>query len=193
MKDYINLIPAELEKRGRLSKEIIIALGIAGVFVIFGVLYGTLFSKVRTLKAEKGQLTIKRDNISKELSIMLSEINSLTAKTGSVKDKGSAPLNLKDALKGKITWSPVLREVSFLVSADIWLTTIESRKKKDTEMKEIRFMGNASSHADLTNFIAALERSDSFANVSLSYAQQGESSGRTVINFEIISDLKKAS
>jgi Tfp pilus assembly protein PilN len=60
-------------------------------------------------------------------------------------------------------------------------------------MKEIRFMGNASSHADLTNFIAALERSDSFINVSLSYAQQGEASGRTVINFEIISDLKKAS
>lgn len=193
MKDYINLIPAELEKRGRLSKEIIIVLGIAGIFIIFGVLYGTLFSKVRTLKAEKGQLTIKRDNISKELSVMLSEINSLTAKTGAVKDKGSAPLNLKEALKGKITWSPILREVSFLVSADIWLTTIESRKKKDIEMKEIRFMGNASSHADLTNFIAALERSDSFANVSLNYAQQNESSGRTVINFEIISDLKKES
>ncbi len=193
MKDYINLIPAEIEKRGMLSKELIVALGIAGVFVIFALLYGTLFYKVRTLKAEKDQLTVKRDNINKELSVMLSEVNSLTAKAGTVKDKGSEPLNLKDAVKGKIIWSPVLREVSFLVSADILLTTIESRKKKDTEIKEIRFAGNASSHADLTNFIAALERSDSFTNVSLSYALQGEASGRTVISFDVIADLKKAS
>ncbi len=193
MKDYINLIPAELEKKRWLSKEIIIALGIAGIFVIFGVLYGTLFSKVRALKAEKHQLTIKKDNISKELAVMLSEINSLTAKTGGAKDKGLEPLNIKDAGKDKIIWSSVLREVSFLVSTDIWLTTIESRKKKDSEIKEIRLAGNASSHADLTNFIGAIERSDSFINVSLNYAQQAEISGRTVISFDIIAGFKKAS
>ena len=62
MKDYINLIPAELVKKRWLSKEIIIALGIAGVFVIFAALYGTLFYKVRTLKAEKNQLTVQAKN-----------------------------------------------------------------------------------------------------------------------------------
>ncbi len=193
MKDYINLIPAELEKRGRLSKEVIVALGVTGVFVIFGVFYGALFYKVRALKAEKNHLTIKRDNINKELTVMLSEINSLAAKTGGIKDKGLEPLNIKDAVKDKIIWSPVLREISFLVSADIYLTTIESRKKKDSEIKEIHLAGNASSHADLTNFIAAIERSDSFTNVSLNYAQQAEMSGRTVISFDIIAGFKKPS
>lgn len=192
MKDYINLIPAELEKKGRLSKEMVVILAAAGVVVIFVALYGALFYKVRALKPERDQLAIKKDNINKELALMLSEINSLTAKSSSVKDKGSEPLNLKDAVKGKIIWSPVLREISFLVSSDIWLTTIESRKKKDTDMREMRFAGNASSHADLTNFIAAIERSDSFTNVSLNYALQGESPGRTVISFDVIADLKKA-
>lgn len=193
MKDYINLIPSELQKKTRLSKEIIIILGITAIFVIFSMLYGMLFYKVRALKAEKVQLAIKRDNIKKEHTVMLSEINKLTAKGGAAKEKGFESLNIKDSAKEKIIWSQVLREVSFLVSADVWLTTIESRKKKDAEKKEIRFAGNASSHADLTNFIAALERSDSFTSVSLNYAQQGEVLGKTVISFDIVAGFKKAS
>lgn len=192
MKDYINLIPSEFKVKNWLSKEILVISGIAVIIVIFGILNGSMYYKAYSLKTEKGQLIDKREKVSKELTAILSQIENLTAKGGAVKDKGSEYLNLRDVTKGRIIWSSVLREISFLVSNDVWITTIESRKKKESEIKEVHFAGSALSHADVTNFIAALEKSDSFTNVTLNFAQQSELPNKAVVNFDMAAELKKA-
>ncbi|MBI3354909.1 MAG: PilN domain-containing protein [Nitrospirae bacterium] len=191
MKDYINLIPGESEREGGISKEKIFVLGLILIIIIWGVTYGFKYYEVQKLKKEKTQIITKRDNINKELTAMIEEMNRLSAKGGAVKDRGGETLNLRDLLKERIIWSTVLRELSFLTTPDLWFTVIESRKKKDTDKKEMHFSGNAMSHADVTNFIAAIERSDSFTNINLNFAQQSDLSGQSVINFDVTAAIKR--
>lgn len=191
MKDYINLMPGESERKSLLSKEGGVALGIIIILTVLGILYGFKFYEVQRLKDEKAQLVIKKDRINNELNAMLSEINNLNSKRKGVPDNSHGLIDIRGLTKGRIIWSPILREISFLVSSEAGLTLIESRKKKDTEIKELHFVGSAVSHGDITNFIAALERADSFTNINLSFAQQGEIEKKTIVNFDITADLKK--
>jgi hypothetical protein len=55
----------------------------------------------------------------------------------------------------------------------------------------MHFSGNAMSHADVTNFIAAIERSDSFTNINLNFAQQSDLSGQSVVNFDVTAAIKR--
>ena len=88
MKDYINLIPGESEREGGISKEKIFALGLILIIIIWGVTYGFKYYEVQKLKKEKTQIITKRDNINKELTAMIEEMNRLSAKGAVAKDKG---------------------------------------------------------------------------------------------------------
>ena len=186
MRQHINLLIAEAERGEGTDYKgpaIIITLFAPIIFLLLA--YGIEKRETATLKKELANLTSKRDGVKMEIARLTGEIEATVGRREVVRVEEEKRLDLiKRLVRERILWSEVMRELSLTVPNDVWLTNLESGNSKMADRKEVRMVGLARSHLDLTRFITLLEGSNYFSDISLTYAQKGEEpSGK--VNFEV--------
>lgn len=89
----------------------------------------------------------------------------------------------------QLLWSPILHKISQLTPAEVWLTSIQTVKGKETKAqtkKELKIDGVAPSHQMMTQFMSNLEDSATFTHITLSSSQEKRVRGnRMVVEFAI--------
>ncbi|MEK7307218.1 MAG: PilN domain-containing protein [Nitrospirota bacterium] len=186
MRQHINLLIAEGERgEGTDYKGPAIIIALFAPIIILLLAYGFEKRETVTLKKELANLTSKRDAIKMEIARLTGGIEATVSRREVVRVEEEKRLDLiKRLVRERILWSEVMRELSLTVPEEVWLTDLESRNSKRADRKEVRLVGLAGSHLDLTRFITLLEGSNYFSDISLIYAQKGEDpSGK--VNFEV--------
>lgn len=186
MRDHINLLIGEAEREGgpeykRLATIIIFFVPMITLLLAYG------FEKreATLLKKELVDLTAKRDAVRVEIARLTGEVDVATSRREVVKLEEEKRLDfIKKLVKERIIWSEIMRELSLGIPEEVWLTDLESRDSKRPDRKEIRMVGSAKSHLDITKFITLLEGSSYFSDISLIYIQKGEEQTGKV-NFEV--------
>lgn len=186
---HVNLLIADLGAAAGLSlgrRLLPLALAAPVVLLLAGYLQHawTVYATGKQMQ----EFAAKRDALRQELVTLTGELQASEQTEAERADASRKQLEaLRGVLQGRIAWSDVLREVSFLVPDGLYLTALDSADDEGGVLaangKRMRFAGFAPSHAVVTRFIAALEASEHFAHVALVYAQQGEATDRIV--FEI--------
>lgn len=98
-------------------------------------------------------------------------------------------------LHSRILWSEVLRQISLLVPRGVTLTRLEATEGgppgllSNPDARGLRFVGSARSHDQITFFIAALEQSRRFSDVSLVYAEKSPDLSPPGVGFELVGHL----
>jgi Tfp pilus assembly protein PilN len=186
MRQHINLLIAETEMgEGTDYKGPAIIITLFAPIVILLLAYGFEKRETAMLKKELANLTSKRDGVKMEIARLTGEIEATVGRREVVRVEEEKRLDLiKRLVRERILWSEVMRELSHTVPEEVWLTNLESGNSKRADRKEVRLVGLARSHLDLTRFITRLEGSNYFSDISLIYAQKGEEpSGK--VNFEV--------
>lgn len=186
MRDHINLLIGEAEKGEGLDyKRTAIIIILFAPMIILLVAYGFEKREGLLLKKELVDLTAKRDALRIEVTKLTGEINADAGRKETIRLEEEKRLDLiKKLVKERIIWSEILRDLSLTIPEDVWLTDLESRDSRRSDRKEIRMVGFAKSHLDITRFITLLEGSSYLTDISLVYAQRGEELAGKV-NFEI--------
>jgi Tfp pilus assembly protein PilN len=186
MRQHINLLIAEAERgEGTDYKRPAIIITLFETMMILLLAYGFEKRETVMLKKELANLTSKRDAVKMEIARLTGGIEATVSRREVVRVEEEKRLDLiKRLVRERILWSEVMRELSLTVPNDVWLTNLESGNSKRADRKEVRLVGLARSHPDLTRFITLLEGSNYFSDISLIYAQKGEEPlGK--VNFEI--------
>ena len=198
MRQHINLIDKGIlsqEQTFSLKAMAIPLLMVVGVLAVIG---GTLFElrSSQVLEKELQSLTINHQQLQNEIAILNNEIS---AHEGSAQDQ--IPViqqrlkQVQDLLHSRILWSEVLRHISLLVPKGIYLTRLEATEDgipgpfSNSDARGLRFVGSARSHDQITFFIAALEQSRRFTDVSLVYAERNSDLNRPGVGFELVGHL----
>lgn len=186
MREHINLLIGEAEKgEGAYYKKLAIFIILFAPMIILLLGYGFARREAVLLKKELSDLTANRDAIKIEIARLTGNIEQVVSRKESTRIEEEKRLDLiKNLVRERILWSEIMREVSLTVPEEVWLTDLESRDSKMPDRKEIRMVGFAKSHTDITKFITLLEGSSHLRDISLIYAQKGEEPAGKV-NFEI--------
>jgi Tfp pilus assembly protein PilN len=200
MKAHVNLLTADLFGGDRFPFQKV-ALPGAFLFLVLAILIGTAveFTRSKSLKQEIRTLNERRATITQSLGHLKSESDEILrqAMTASEGNKTREDL-LKQLERERIPWSNLMREVSFLVPDSVWLTRMEGVEdpnlqkpsEKVQAIKEVKFVGFASSHMAVTQWMSALEGSRYFERVTLIFAKKDSGEGQSRWTFEIQAVLK---
>ncbi len=208
MKVSINLIAEILEAERFPMEKFLLPASLFLPLLILLLASAWEFLNARALDQQLSQLTVQRDALTKEMIRLTQEITSYERQEATERQEAEKKLMaVKGLLKDRVLWSEVFREVSFVVPPGVWLTSIEtvepsssvggggpagSRPTQTLEGKQVKFIGFAKSNSAMTQFIAALERSEHFTEIALVYAQRGTEPDSQQVNFEIGANLRTA-
>ena len=183
----INLLPKELRTVNKRTFYFIASLSI--------ILYlSTLYAFNYSQKANIGALEAKRDSLRQSVSLLARQdakyrevidiINMTEAKNKDMEVRAELVSRISD---GNTRWSDPLYELSNIVPAGLWLSSLSSSDimAGDKKFKGIRVSGMALSSSRITDFMAAVEASPFFEGVSLAYVQNTEYNGKEAFSFEI--------
>jgi Tfp pilus assembly protein PilN len=200
MKAHVNLLVADLSGEDQFPFQKV-ALPGAFLFLILAMLGGTAveFTRSRSLKDEIRTLNERRATITQALGNLKSETGEILrqAETAGGGNEAREQL-LKQLERERIPWSGLMREVSFLVPDNVWLTRIEGIEdpkgekpfEKVQSIKELKFVGFASSHRAITQWMSALEGSRYFGRVTLIFAKKDSGEGQSRWSYEIQAALR---
>ncbi len=183
----INLLPRELRTANKRTFYFISSLSI--------ILYlSTLYIVNNTQRANVGALEAKRDSLRQSVALLarqdakyrevIDKIKVAEAKKKGIEGRAGAVSRISD---GNTRWSDPLYELSNIVPAGLWLSSLSTSDimAGDKKSKGIRVGGMAFSSSRITDFMAALEASPYFEGVSLAYVQNTEYNGKEAFSFEI--------
>jgi len=183
----INLLPRELRTANKRTFYFIASLSI--------ILYlSTLYVVNNAQRASVGALEAKRDSLRQSIAVLARQdakyrevidmINMTEAKNKDMEVRAELVSRISD---GNTRWSDPLYELSNIVPAGLWLSSLSSSDimAGDKKFKGIRVGGMAFSSSRITDFMAALEASPYFEGVSLAYVQNTDYNGREAFSFEI--------
>ncbi|HLB05667.1 MAG TPA: PilN domain-containing protein [Thermodesulfobacteriota bacterium] len=183
----INLLPKELRTVSKRTFYFISSLSI--------ILYlSTLYVVNNTQRSNVGVLEAKRDSLRQSIALLARQdakyrevidmINMTEAKNKDMEVRAGLVSRISD---GNPRWSDPLYELSNIVPAGLWLSSLSSSDimAGDKKFKGIRVSGMALSSSRITGFMAAIEASPYFEGVSLAYVQNTDYNGREAFSFEI--------
>ncbi|MEK6726140.1 MAG: PilN domain-containing protein [Deltaproteobacteria bacterium] len=183
----INLLPRELRT---VSKRIFYFIASLSIILYLS----TLYVVNNTQRSNVGALEAKRDSLRQSIAVLAKQdakyrevidmINMTEAKNKDMEVRAGLVSRISD---GNTRWSGPLYELSNIVPAGLWFSSLSSSDilAGDKKFKGIRVGGMAFSSTRITDFMAALEASPYFEGVSLAYVQNTEYIGREAFSFEI--------
>ena len=175
MKETLNLLPVEVrigapKKRGKFYYLVV-------GFVIYTVVIISLWflNIIKTKKFDSEIGKLNKQKIELQQKILPPPPVPATVPV----DK-----EILDAMEKAPKWSSIISEMSVVVPADVWLSSIES--KEDRGMKQMHIKGFSTTQLGVANLISALEASHYFYGVEIIFSQKGEKD----ISFELKTRVK---
>lgn len=183
----VNLLPEELRTVNKRYFYFVASISIV-------LLFSTLFSINNIQKVKIRDLAAKRDSLRESVAALAQQdvlyrevsnkINTTEAKKKGIEARAGVVKRISD---GTTRWSDPLYELSNIVPDGLWFSSLLSSDiaAGDKKVKGIRVSGISLSNSRITDFMAAVEASPLFEDVSLAYVQNIEFKGREAFSFEI--------
>ncbi len=202
MKTHVNLYSAELFGGERFPIQ---KVAVQGAFcaLLLAILVGTGWEwfRARALTAEVQEIRNRQNFALQSLVALQAENEVIFLQQRQAADSAKARERLLAELaQTRIVWSSLVREISFLVPGDLWLTDLEgitqegkpAAKGGEATIRGVRLKGFAMSYPDITRFMSEMERSRYFRDVVLLVAEKSHESGRTRIEFQMNASLRRS-
>lgn len=203
MIERINLIPDDIRMKKRAGRKrplvisllVIYVLGLGAVYFYQRVKISERLNNIEQVKKQRDELIAQ----SARYKEVIERINLAQRKEEDIKKRLEV---IGSLLEGRIYWSHILRNITHIVPDGVWLVSLATYDlpkgpgNVQTESiggKGVKFNGTAISNSRIAEFVFAIENSQFFGNVLLAYSQKRESKGKDLYDFEITTDLKKAS
>jgi len=182
VKDYINLLPREEKKPGRMAetRSLLVALSALAWLAVFGL---TLAQRW-TLQVRLAAVNEQREDLQQQATALQQELG-LSIPAGMSPEKASLIQNL---LGERVLWSEVFKQFSRTVPPGLWFDSLEGNAAAKAEVK---IRGGAFNYALVSEFMRGMENSAFFEKPDLLFAQKAVIQGRDVIGFEIACGIKK--
>lgn len=181
----INLLPPEVLKRRRSEKILVIAIGgMIGLIVILFFVYSITSIRVVGAENEYNEVKAKREKLDKQIS-------SYKVYQEQKTDYTQLENIVKEAVKNRILWDRYLRDISFVIPADIWLTEFTG------EASGIEVSGGSFTHSSVAEWLIKLssvkgdEGEEKFFDVWLVNSEKTEEEDQVFIAFTSTAQLFK--
>lgn len=182
-KDYINLLPPEEKKPGR-----VVSMGslFTALFVLaWLVVLGLQMKQLLVLRSRLSTLTVKKELLQQELTALHKELG-ITLPAGVNPEKQAV---IQTILSERVLWSEVFKQFAMMVPKGLWFDSLEGSAAGKAEIK---VRGGAFNYLSVAEFMLAMEKSSYFEKPQLMFAQKAVVQGRDVVAFEIVCGIKKA-
>ena len=183
----INLLPKELRTASKRTFYFIASLSIILYLSTLYVVNNLHRVNVAGLEAKRDSLRQSVASLAKQDAKYREVIDMINMTESKNKEMGARAGLVSKITGGNTRWSDPLYELSHIVPAGLWLSSLSSSDimAGDKKFKGMRVSGMAFSNSRITDFMAALETSPFFEGVSLAYVQNTEYIGREAFSFEI--------
>jgi Tfp pilus assembly protein PilN len=175
----INLLPLKIRKTKGMIKLYIYLLigGSAGVLVLVLLLLGLL---VQTHRIEA---KLKKIDSAEELfSEKIQELRKLIGQEQRVQ---KSRVLLEKLIVQHTTWISILDELADLVRADMWLTRMQSQRRKTDAGLVLTMEGRAYNKITVAEFLTVLEKSALFSDIGLKSLTEVKNQGQSQVQFKL--------
>lgn len=187
MKTQINLLPPELKikpKKGKINKLLLVIPLIICAGIFFG--FNSIISaKIQIYNKKIHEFRVELNSVRHQYSKLKDDIKNVEK----IKDKVTSKkeqLKLIKGLKGKKSKiSGLFKEISLLIPKNVWLDEMVV----DNMNLKVLIKGEAFNHDLIKKFLFSLKKSDYFSNVKLNQSQLIEHEDRSLVSFEIESQI----
>jgi Tfp pilus assembly protein PilN len=182
-KDYINLLPPEEKKPGRVVGKGSL---FAALFVLaWLVVCGLQMKELLVLRARQNTLVVKKRALQQQLAAIHKELG-IALPAGMSPEKAAV---IQTILSERVLWSEVFKQFAIMVPKGLWFDSLEG---SSAGKAEIKVRGGAFSYLSVAEFMLAMEKSPYFEKPQLLFAQKAVVQGKDVVAFEIACGIKKA-
>jgi hypothetical protein len=186
----VNLLPRDEPTRSFEAKRGVVFLGAGGAAVVTVVLAALVLGAGGSVKQERQAL----DLINAELLALPQPAGPSGAPeddSALAAEKAARTSALSTALGGRIAWDGVLRQISQVLPADVWLAGLTTTGEPATGgSAKLTLTGSTYSQDGVARFLSRISVLPALANVQLqtSAVDSGASSG--IVQFVIVADVK---
>ena len=175
----INLLPLKIRKTKGMIKLYAYMLigGSAGALVLVLLLMGLL---VQTYRIEA---KLKRINSAEEL--FSEKIEKLRKLIGQEQQVQKSRVLLEKLMVQHTTWISILDELADVVRDDMWLTRLQSHRKKPDAGLALIMEGQAYNKITVADFLTALESSALFSDVGLESLTEVKNQDQSQVQFKL--------
>lgn len=191
----INLLPEDLRTVNKKLFYIAASLSLVLSLSIFYLISQKQKTFILALKTQSDLLQKESDRISAQdmkYKEAMGGINMTEERKKEMEEKVGL---VRTISSGRANWSDYLYELSGIVPAGVWFTSLSSQDAAsgDKVARGLKIAGMAFSTALITDFMAAIEASPLFRDAALIYVQSTGYQGRDAFSFEItfMTEVKK--
>ncbi len=175
----INLLPPEIQKRGR-RKHLIRLIGLSGLLVVFTVfaIYSQKFLHYQRLTRELKTIELelkKIEPVVKEIEQRQKEKELLTKKYQVI----------KDLMRNSLLYPRFLEELVTILPDNVWFANLTTKSTPDLSGLEVNLDASALDNYATADFLTALEKRRNFSNIELGPMQKSGSEKEPVFSFRL--------
>jgi len=198
----VNLLPRQsVEQRRERPNAVVLVAAIGGAAVVLGLVGGTLVAN-RSVNRERQALSSAR------AVLAVTPAHHVSASTQAFRQqvltqREQRSLALASALSKRVAWDRILRRFALVLPDDVWLTALNGTVPLDTPpaatttsalpapATELNMQGYTYSQESVARLLDRLAVVPDLKNVQLQSSTASVVSGRNVISFSIVADIRK--
>ena len=200
----VNLLPREpFEQKGGRPNPTVLVASIGGAVVALALVGGVLLAN-RSVDRQQQALASARAVLAATPAKTVSErTNSFRSAILSQREERS--LALAAAIGKRVAWDRILRRMALVLPDDVWLTNLIGAVPLDSAAPlataspsglppvptELTLQGYTYSQAGVARLLERLQVVPDLKNVQLQSSQTAVIAGQNVVNFTIVSDIRK--
>ena len=186
----VNLLPRDEPTRSFEAKRGVVFLGAGGAAVVTVVLAALVLSAGGSAKQERQAL----DLINAELLALPKPAGPSRAPeddSALAAEKAARTSALSTALGGRIAWDGVLRQISQVLPADVWLSGLTTTGEPATGgSAKLTLNGSTYSQDGVARFLSRISVLPALANVQLQTSAVDSGATAGIVQFIIVADVK---
>ena len=197
----VNLLPRQsVEQRRERPNAVVLVAAIGGAAVVLGLVGGTLVAN-RSVNRERQDLSSAR------AVLAVTPAHHLSASTQAFRQhvlsqREQRSLALASALSKRVAWDRILRRFALVLPDDVWLTSLNGTVPLDSSptptttsalpapSTELNLQGYTYSQESVARLLDRLSVVPDLKNVQLQSSSTSDVSGRSVVSFTIVADIR---
>lgn len=190
----VNLLPRDEPKKSFEASRGVVFGGVGGLALATAMLVSMTVSAGGAAQTKQAELDGIRAQIA---AIPVAPVEEQADDSALVAEKGARIGALSAALGSRVAWDRVLRNVSLVLPEDVWLTNLGATAgggapSATGEVPEptLTLTGSTYSQNGVARFLARLAVIPELANVRLQSSQTAIATGRELVQFTILADVR---